>query len=273
MTGSYCTACANGLTLNQNLCVSTSSSCGSGFYQDANRKCQPCASKCSTCISATSCSQCANGFTFNGFDCIVAVAKLQKINMAILNVCRRNNVAIVSINLNIIPNGLSPSQRSNFFLVVPSSGDKVSFVNQWQPDATTFMVAINYAEYPLRSTAYLAINAKQLASAYASIGYTADSSSFVSASVSGNNANCPASLVIPASTSSVTASSAGDLATQTLNSIGSDADNLQWFHNHYHFIIIFIYEIILMDDIINISINHLLFPWLKNCYNFVFISY
>ena len=120
-----------------------------------------------------------------------------------MNVCRRGNVAIVSINLNIIPNGLSPSQKSRFFLVVPSSGDKVSFVNQWQPDGTTVMVAITFAEYPLKSTAYLAINAQQLASSYASIGYTADSSSFVSASISGNNANCPSSLVVPATTSSV----------------------------------------------------------------------
>jgi len=120
-----------------------------------------------------------------------------------LNVCRRNNIAIVSINLNIIPNGLAPSQKSNFFLVVPSSGDKVSFVNQWQPDSNTVMVAINFAEFPLKSTAYLAINAKQLASSYASIGYTADSTSFVSASISNNNANCPSSLNIPASSNAV----------------------------------------------------------------------
>lgn len=226
MTGSYCTACSNGLTLNKNLCVSTSSSCGSGFYEDSNRKCQACAAKCSTCISATSCSGCASGFTFNGHDCIVTAAQLQKIKISILNVCRRNNVAIISLNLNILPNGLSPLQKSNFFLVIPSSGDKVSFVNQWQPDANTVMVAINYAEYPLKSTAYLAINAKQLAPSYASIGYTADSNSFVSASVNGNNANCPSSLQIPASTSSVAASSVGDLATQTLNSIGSVADIL-----------------------------------------------
>ena len=183
--------------------MSTSSACGAGQFQDANRRCQPCAAKCSTCISATSCSQCATGFTFNGFDCVAAVAKLQKIDISILNVCRRENIAIVSIRLNIIPNGLSPIQRSNFFLIVPSSGDKVSFVNQWQPDSTTVMVAINYAQFPLKSTAYLAINARQLASSYASIGYTADSNSFVSASISTNNANCPSSLVVPASTSAV----------------------------------------------------------------------
>ena len=110
---------------------------------------------------------------------------------------------VLLLLLNFIPNGLSPLQRSNFFLIVPSSGDKVSFVNQWQPDSTTVMVAINYAQFPLKSTAYLAINARQLASSYASIGYTADSNSFVSASISTNNANCPSSLVVPASTSAV----------------------------------------------------------------------
>ena len=39
LTASYCTACTPGLTLSQNLCVSTSNTCGSGKYQDLNRQC------------------------------------------------------------------------------------------------------------------------------------------------------------------------------------------------------------------------------------------
>lgn len=132
LTASFCTACAAGMTLSQNLCVSNSNTCGNGRFQDANRQCQPCPSKCSTCVSAASCSTCATGFSFNGFDCVVANAQLQRVALTIKNVCRRDSTVFITIGLNIIPNGLSPTQRNNFFLVVPNTGDRVNFVNQWQ---------------------------------------------------------------------------------------------------------------------------------------------
>jgi len=120
------------MTLSQNLCVSNSNTCGNGRFEDANRQCQPCPSKCSTCVSAASCSTCATGFSFNGFDCVVANAQLQRVALTIKNVCRRDSTVFITIGLNIIPNGLSPTQRNNFFLVVPNTGDRVNFVNQWQ---------------------------------------------------------------------------------------------------------------------------------------------
>jgi hypothetical protein len=123
------------------------------------------------------------------------------------NVCRRNNVAFVTIGVNIIPNGLSPTQKSSFFLVVPNSGDKINFVYQWQLDASTFVVAITYATFPTQTAVFLSINSQLLANSYSSIGYNADASSFVSASINVGLSPAPDSLVIPAGTSAVTVNS------------------------------------------------------------------
>lgn len=226
LTASYCTACATGLTLSQNLCVSTSSSCGNGFYQDVNKQCQACNSKCATCISATSCSTCAQGYNFNGYDCVVTVAQLQKVTLSVTNVARRDNIAFVTVKLNIVPNGLSPTQKSSFFLVVPNQGDMISYVNQWQVDATSFTVAITYATFPTQTAVFLAINAQLLANSYTSIGYTADASSFVSASINVGLATAPSSLVIPASTSAIQANSVSNIAGPLAFNIQTAQDSL-----------------------------------------------
>lgn len=205
LTATICSACVSGLTLKQGMCVSSSSSCGTGNYKDINGQCQNCPAKCSTCLSATVCSACASGYTYNGFDCVVSTSKLQKVTLLIKNVCRRDNVAFVTVGVNIIPNGLSPTQKSSFFLAVPNKGDKINFVNQWQLDATSFVVAVTYATFPTQTALFLSLNAQLLANSYSSIGYTADQSSFVSASINVGLSPAPSTLNIP-STSSATAS-------------------------------------------------------------------
>lgn len=127
----------------------------------------------------------------------MVTTQLQKIILTIQNVCRRGNVAFITVGLNIIPNGLSPTQKNAFFLVVPNTGDKVSYVNQWQVDANDVIVAVTYATFPTQTAVFLAVNGQQLASSYASIGYIADSSSFVSAAINIGLSPAPASLVIP----------------------------------------------------------------------------
>ncbi len=217
LTASICTACSAGLTLNQGRCVSTNNACGAGSYQDSNKRCQTCPSKCATCISATSCSTCAQGFNFNGLDCVVVVAQLQKTVLTVKNVCRRNNVAFVTVGLNIIPNGLSPTQKSSFFLVVPNGKDKINFVYQWQLDANTFVVAITYDTFPTQTAVFLSINSQLLASSYSSIGYNADASSFVSASINIGLAPAPDSLTIPAAATANIASDKSTLSAVALS--------------------------------------------------------
>lgn len=113
------------------------------------------------------------------------------------SVYKRDNIAFVTVGLNIIPNGLSPTQKNSFFLVVPNTGDKISYVNQWQVDANTVTVAVTYATFPTQTAVFLAVNAQLLSNSYSSIGYTADASSFVSASINIGLAQAPASLIIP----------------------------------------------------------------------------
>lgn len=132
-------------------------------------------------------------------DCVVTVSQLQKVTLTVRGVSRRNNVAFITVGLNIIPNGLSPTQKNSFFLVVPNTGDKVSFVNQWQSDASTVIVAVTYSTFPTQSAVFLSVNAQQLASTYSSIGYAADATSFVSAAVNIGLANAPDSLIVPSS--------------------------------------------------------------------------
>jgi hypothetical protein len=144
----------------------------------------------------------------------------------VTNVARRDNVAFVTVKLNIVPNGLSPTQKSSFFLVVPNQGDKINFVNQWQVDANTFTVAITYATFPTQTAVFLAINAQLLANSYTSIGYTADASSFVSASINVGLATAPASLTIPASTSAIAANSVNSVPAQVANSMRNVAETL-----------------------------------------------
>lgn len=214
LTASYCTACASGLTLNQNLCVSTSNSCGNGKFQDVNKQCQPCPAKCANCISATSCSTCATGYNFNGFDCVVTLNKLQKVVLTVQNVCRRDNVAFVTVCPNILPNGLTVAQRNNFFQVVPNQNDKVTLVNQFisSTSPNCVVVAVTYATFPTQSSLFLTVNSVQLASAYSSIGYTTDSSTFVSASINVGLNAAPATLTIPANADNANAGDASNVA-------------------------------------------------------------
>ena len=215
LTASYCTACTAGLTLSQNLCVSTSNSCGSGRYQDLNRQCQNCPAKCATCLSATICSSCAPGYNFNGADCIVALAQLRSITLSVSSVTKRGNTAFITVCPNIIPNGLSLTQQNNFFTVVPASADtnNVAYINQWVStvDNGCVTVGVNYNTFPVQSTVFLAINAQSLASSYLSIGYTADASSFVSAAVNINLAATPANVIPPSNAIFNTASSTSDV--------------------------------------------------------------
>jgi len=224
LTASYCTACYSGLTLNQNLCVSTSNSCGSGKYQDLNKQCQSCPAKCATCISASSCSTCSSGYSFNGYDCVVTLAQLKKLSLNVQSVSRRDNVAFVTVCSNIIPNGLSPTQKNAFFQVVPNQNDKVSYVNQFisSSDSNCVVVAITYVTFPTQSAVFLTINAQQLASSYSSIGYSADASTYVSASVNIGLATAPATLVIPASATNSVQTATSAIASILLSTASDD---------------------------------------------------
>jgi hypothetical protein len=146
---------------------------------------------------------------------VVVTAQLQKVTISVKSVSRRDNVAFITVGLNIIPNGLSPSQKNAFFLVVPNTGDKVSYVNQWQSDANDVIVAVTYATFPTQTAVFLSVNAQQLASSYSSIGYTADASSFVSAAVNIGLATAPASLTIPATSSYNKANPGSDVSAIT----------------------------------------------------------
>jgi hypothetical protein len=142
------------------------------------------------------------------------------------NVCRRNNVAFVTIGLNIIPNGLSPTQRASFFLVVPNGKDTINFVYQWQLDPQTYVVAITYATFPTQTAVFLSINSQLLASSYSAIGYNADTSSFVSASINVGLSPAPDSLVIPSTTSAVEANTASGLNAVAFSRLSDIADRL-----------------------------------------------
>jgi hypothetical protein len=111
--------------------------------------------------------------------------------------------------LNILPNGLSPNQKNSFFIVVPNQGDQISFVNQWQVDANTVTVAVTYSSFPTQTAVFLAVNGQLLANSYSSIGYTADQSSFVSASINVGLSPAPVTLVVPASAVSSPGASLG----------------------------------------------------------------
>jgi hypothetical protein len=132
---------------------------------------------------------------------VVALAQLHTLTLSVQAVSRRGNSAYITVCPNIIPNGLSPTQRSSFFLVVPASADKnnVAYINQWvsTTNSSCVVVGVNYNTFPTQSAVFLAVNAQVLASSYAAIGYTADASSFVSASVNIGLPASPASLVVP----------------------------------------------------------------------------
>lgn len=127
------------------------------------------------------------------------MTQLKKLTLKVTGVSRRDNVAFVRVQPNIIPNGLSPNQKGNFFLVVPNSGDKISYVSQWlnPNDPSEVIVAVTYATFPTQSAVFLAVNAQQLANSYSAIGYTADASSFVSAAVTVGLPAAPSTLTIP----------------------------------------------------------------------------
>ena len=229
LTSSYCTACENGLTLKSNLCVSSSNSCGTGRFQNNFGNCESCAAKCSECISASICSSCASGYNFNGKDCVKAIGQLQSLKLQIKSTSKRGNSAFITVCPNIIPNGLSPQQKNNFFTVVPAKADQanVAYINQWLStvDSGCVTVAINYNSFPAQSAVFLAVNAQLLASTYLSIGYKADASSFVSAAVNINLPQTPANVIPPTNAEATRAKAPGSVDAITGNMFQS-ADDL-----------------------------------------------
>lgn len=57
-----CTSCPSGTTLTNGVCAVT---CTSGQFLNSSNQCQPCLSNCAVCSTATTCTQCATGFTPN----------------------------------------------------------------------------------------------------------------------------------------------------------------------------------------------------------------
>jgi hypothetical protein len=230
LTASYCTTCAAGLTLSQNMCVSSSNTCGSGKFRSSTGSCQACPAKCADCISATICSTCASGFNFDGTDCVKSLSQLKSLTLSIKSVTKRGNSAYITVCPSILPNGLSPQQQNNFFTVVPATADKsnVAYVNQWLStvDAGCVTVGVNYNSFPTQSAVFLAVNAQLLASSYLSMGYSADSSSFVSAAVNINLQATPAAVVPPSNAMASPANSRASLPAVLANRL-SAVDTLQ----------------------------------------------
>ena len=230
LTASYCTSCATGLTLKSNLCVSNTNNCGKGRFQASSGSCQTCDAKCSECISANICSVCASGFNFNGKDCVKAIGKLESLSLTLKSTSKRGNTAFVTVCPNIIPNGLSPQQKNNFFTVVPIKADQanVAYINQWLSTVDTgcVSVAINYNSFPAQSAVFLAINAQLMASSYMSIGYKADTASYVSAPININMPETPANVVPPSNAAAAFATKQGSLDAVTANTF-NNIDTLQ----------------------------------------------
>jgi hypothetical protein len=161
-------------------------------------------------------------------DCVVALAQLKTVTLAISSVTRRGNSAFITVCPNIIPNALSLQQQNNFFTVVPASADtnNIAFINQWLStvESGCVTVGVNYNTFPVQSAVFLAVNAQVLASSYLSIGYTADASSFVSAAVNINLAATPANVVPPSNAAATAATGSSGLPAQTLNSIKAKDD-------------------------------------------------
>lgn len=213
LTASYCTACSSGMILTGNLCSSSGTGCQTGSYQNYDGSCGSCPAKCAQCVSATICSSCASGYQFNGNDCVLGSGQLTALTLNIVSVTRRDNTAFIIVGLNVVPNGLTTAQASKFFLVVPNKGDNCTYINQWiGSDPNTVVVAATYQNFPLQSALFLAVNAQILAQTYASIGYTANSNSFVSATISQNLGAAPAYLNTPSYSIANAADSVGDFA-------------------------------------------------------------
>lgn len=225
LTALYCTTCATGLVLSQNMCVSTTSSCPSGQYQ-SNSGCLTCPTKCAKCLSATICSTCSGSYTYNGKDCVKTIGQLSALTLKIKSSSKRGNSAFVTVCPNIIPNGLSLQQQNNFFIVMPATADQsnVAYINQWLStvDSGCVTVGINYSKFPTQSVVYLAVNAEILASSYTSIGYKADATSFVSASININLPTTPNTVFPPSNAVNSGASSTGALSYMSAIKISND---------------------------------------------------
>ncbi len=130
LTPSYCTACTTGLSLSLNRCISQGG-CGSGKYKSLSGSCDTCTVKCAECISQTECSSCSSGYQFNGFDCVISSIQLKPLTLNVKTVSKRGSTVFVTIRLNIIPNGLTETQKSKFFYVLLNKGDTSQYVNQW----------------------------------------------------------------------------------------------------------------------------------------------
>ena len=151
-------------------------------------------------------------------------------SLTLKSTSKRGNTAFVTVCPNIIPNGLSPQQRNNFFTVVPIKADQanVAFINQWLSTVDTgcVSVAINYNSFPAQSAVFLAINAQLMASSYMSIGYKADTTSFVSAPININMPETPANVVPPSNAAATLATQEGHLDAVTANTF-NNIDTLQ----------------------------------------------
>jgi hypothetical protein len=144
------------------------------------------------------------------------------------NIYRNGATVFVSVKLTIIPAGLSSAQQNSFFVVIPSTSDKVVKVNQWlsTTDANTVVVAVQYQNFPAStSTLFIALNAAILSTSYANVGYTATENSFLSVVISSSIAPAPSTLTIPAT---ATNSAAGSVigGSPILNSIVVKSLNL-----------------------------------------------
>jgi hypothetical protein len=150
--------------------------------------------------------------------------------MTLSSVSRRSNTAFVTVCLNIVPNGLTNAQINQFFLVIPNTNDVVTSVNQWisSDNSKCVVAAVNYQTFPTSSAVFLAVNAQLLANSYSSIGYTADGTSFISASVSINSPQAPSTLTIPATASNSVASNSNQVPTITLNSMMDRLENIKF---------------------------------------------
>jgi hypothetical protein len=210
------------MILNNNLCIA-STGCNSGQYTNTNGGCSACPSKCQQCISATVCSTCANGYQFNGYDCVVILTNLKTITLTQVSITQRNPTVFVSIRLPLIPNGLTAAQQNAFFLVIPSASDKVVKVNQWldTTDSTLAWVAVQYATIPTSSTLFLTLNSQILATSFANVGYTAGNN-FLALSISSAIGATPSSVQIPASATNSNSDKASSLGAIS-NSVFSKA--------------------------------------------------
>ena len=157
------------------------------------------------------------------------LANLKEVAITQSSIFRRNNTVFIGVSVSIIPNGLTADQLNNFFIVIPSTANKIVRVNQWKDATQTLIwVAIEYETFPAVSTVFLALNAEKLGTALANVGYTASENSFLSVIVSTSIAPAAATLQIPATSTNSLSQSLTDvpLANKALANAVKQAENI-----------------------------------------------